>query len=180
MAWFEFALSALSASICVNPRAIPDSVAACRFVFFPSWSAISESCAFLAKFFRLCLLRLLLFKFFGCGLPRCALAAWRLCVESHLVRGITVICGPVKDQKEGLCPQITHPPSPRLRRTGMNADKNFGTGGNGGNRGRFLDISVDPFTRLEGLGSANVPVAVVGVSPNTVGTIVCLKRPIRR
>ena len=44
-----------------------------------TWSAIPENCAILAKFFRLCFLCLLLFKFFvfkffGCGRPRCGLA----------------------------------------------------------------------------------------------------------
>ena len=41
-------------------------------------SAISENCAFSTKFFRLCFLSLLLFKFFGCGLPRQVIARMRL------------------------------------------------------------------------------------------------------
>jgi hypothetical protein len=57
----------VSASICVNLRAIPDSVAAML------------RCASLAKFFFLCFLCLLLFNFFGYGLPRWDFcASWRL------------------------------------------------------------------------------------------------------
>ena len=37
-------------------------------------SANHENSAFLAKFFFLRVLRLLLFKFFGCGWPRCVIA----------------------------------------------------------------------------------------------------------
>jgi hypothetical protein len=33
------------------------------------------------KIFPLCFLCSLLFKIFGCGLPRCVMASWRLCVE---------------------------------------------------------------------------------------------------
>ena len=45
-------------------------------------NAICENSAFSAKFFPLCFLRFLLFRFFGCGLPRCALASLRLCVKN--------------------------------------------------------------------------------------------------
>jgi hypothetical protein len=42
----------------------------------------------LAKFFILCFLCLLLFKFFGCGWPRCDLATLRLHLLSSSVKSV--------------------------------------------------------------------------------------------
>ena len=53
-------------------------------------SAISKSCAFLPKFSPLCFLCFLLFKFFGCGWPRCGFAALRLKKGRSEVRGMMV------------------------------------------------------------------------------------------
>ena len=47
----------------------------------PCCSAIPGNRAFLAKSFRLCSLRFLLFNSFGCGLPCCAPASLPLCVQ---------------------------------------------------------------------------------------------------
>jgi hypothetical protein len=76
-------------------------VAKSQTLFNPC-SAISESCAFLAQFFRLCFLCLLLFKSFGCGLPRCALATLRLCVRLFLPNPIKLDQGESRHKKESL------------------------------------------------------------------------------
>ena len=65
----SFSVSVFSVCSCSNSL-----VAACRARSWRLCSAISENCAFSTKFFRLCFLSLLLFKFFGCGLPRQVLA----------------------------------------------------------------------------------------------------------